>query len=85
MRRTTAPATAAATLFATVITAVVLGTLSGGAGARPVFELPRVVISGRVQRPAEPTVIELPRVVVTGRPVPLQTVVQRAEGAARGV
>jgi hypothetical protein len=62
--RTTA--LAATTAFATVLTALVLGSTSGQAGEAPVVhQLPRVVVTGQVQR-ATPVIAELPRVVVTG-------------------
>lgn len=62
--RTTA--LAAGTAFAALVTALVLGSTSGQAGEAPVVhQLPRVVVTGQVQR-ATPVIAELPRVVVTG-------------------
>ena len=62
--RTTA--LAASTAFATVVTVLVLGSTSGQAGqATVVHQLPRVVVTGQVQRSAT-VIAELPRVVVTG-------------------
>lgn len=67
----------ATTLFATIVTALVLGAQPGQAGdevsptmaaARtPVRQLPRVVVTGRVQAVAPRPVVALPRVVVTVR------------------
>lgn len=72
----------ATTLFASFVSALVLTTTQGSAqsdqgAARPaatpaVQTLPRVVVTGRVQRvdsAAPVRVVELPRVVVTGRRV----------------
>jgi hypothetical protein len=66
----------ASTALATVITALVLSTTtSSQAQVSPsVQQLPRVVITGKVVRPAAaPAVIELPRVVVTGHVQPVLT------------
>ncbi len=91
----------AGTALVTIVSAVVLGSAPGQPIAQAeVHELPRVVVTGQVQR-ATPvaelprvvvtgrvqtaaTVVELPRVVVTGRIV--QPVVAQAERSpARGV
>lgn len=74
----------ATTLFATIVTALVLSTADGQAQgerrlqpAAPeavIHELPRVVVAGRVQGAAEPAIVELPRVVVSGRKVDATTV-----------
>jgi hypothetical protein len=82
------PSTVVATLFATVVTAVVLtgshGSVQAGSravAAKAVVELPRVVVTGKVQRSA-PVVAELPRVVVIGRKSEdRQTVVGQAVAA----
>lgn len=69
--RTTALATG--TALAALVTALGLGTTSGPAGDAPqVHTLPRVVVTGQVQR-ATPVIAELPRVVVTGQIQPART------------
>lgn len=74
------------TLFATIVTALLLSSQAGQArdevssNAEPprpaviVHQLPRVVVTGRVQAVVPQGVVELPRVVVTGR---------RSDGATR--
>lgn len=78
----------ATTLFASFVSALVLTTTQGSAQPDPgaphpaathaVQTLPRVVVTGRVQRmdsAAPVRVVDLPRVVVTGRRVaPVQSV-----------
>jgi hypothetical protein len=64
----TTTALAIGTTLATLVSAVVLSTLAP-AETLVVHELPRVVVTGQVQRDAAPRVVELPRVVVTGRRV----------------
>ena len=69
----------ATTLFATIVTALVLTAQPGQArdevapvavrNAPVVHQLPRVVVTGRVQGTAPRDVVELPRVVVTGKRV----------------
>jgi hypothetical protein len=62
----TAAALFAGTALVTIVSAVVLSSAPGLPIAQAeVYELPRVVVTGQVQR-ATP-VAELPRVVVTGR------------------
>ena len=73
-------ATFTTTLFATIVSALVLTSTQGqardeassAAAARAalpvvVHQLPRVVVTGRVQRAEATRIVELPRVVVTGR------------------
>lgn len=75
-------ATFTTTLFATIVSALVLTSTQGQArdeaargSAAPsahgivVHQLPRVVVTGSVQRTETARVVELPRVVVTGRRV----------------
>ena len=70
----TAAALFAGTALVTIVSAVVLSSAPGQPIARAeVHELPRVVVTGHVQR-AMP-VAELPRVVVTGRMQTAATVV----------
>lgn len=73
-------ATFTTTLFATIVSALVLTSTQGqarddaGSAASTqrvhpvvVHQLPRVVVTGRVQRAETARIVELPRVVVTGR------------------
>lgn len=72
-------ATFTTTLFATIVSALVLTSTQGQARddadravtqrVQPVVvhQLPRVVVTGRVQRAEPARIVELPRVVVTGR------------------
>jgi hypothetical protein len=75
----------ASTALATVITALVLSSASSQAEvSTQVHQLPRVVVTGKVVRPAAtPLMIELPRVVVTGRKIDIDAKLV-AQTAARG-
>lgn len=71
----TAAALFTGTALVTIVSAVVLSSAPGQPIAQAeVPELPRVVVTGQVQRPA--AVAELPRVVVTGRVQTAAAVVQ---------
>ena len=74
--------TVASSLFATVVTALVLTATQSDAMAKPVasatrnakggvvvYQLPRVVVTGRVQRVEARVIAELPRVVMSARRV----------------
>ena len=65
----------AATAFASIATAVMVTT----APAKVVYELPRVVVTGKVQRVEVAQITQLPRMVVTGRRVVQGTLLAQAE------
>lgn len=67
---TVATAAVLGTVCVTVISALVLTAAPGGVQASgEVHQLPRVVVTGQVQRSEASHIAQLPRVVVTGRVV----------------